>query len=657
MILSLLDLHNLFPQDAASLEALAQTTQEKAATELARILKQDPKVTIFKDGIEKIDSLLAAFYTTVSIAYTLTMVSTDSAVRHAAEKAVSMLDAWYIEHISLNKNLYSFFKEYYAHKAPKEDLSKEQLFFVTESLRGMKRAGLELPDATQQKLATLKKELSDSELAFSSRINNDQRVIEATGKELAGLPESFLAKLKKQGDYYLLGTDTPTYTVVMENCSNQEIRKKLFLAYSNRAYPENTALLEELRVKRHELATLLGYTSYAAYEIEDSMAQSVEKVEEFLTSVGNAVQAQAAQENAFLQANLPAEVSLTDSGKIRQWDSAYIKAEIKKKQLALDENKIAEYFPLEHTIKQLLWIYEQFFAITLKEAANPDLWHPDIRVIEVFRQEKLLGYLLLDLHPRAYKYTHACEIDIIKAHASQTAVVVVLANFPASSANEPSLLKYNDVVTFFHEFGHAIHDLLSDTQIISFAGTNVKRDFVELPSQMLEEWLWQPEIIKLVSCHYTTKEPLSAQQIESLAALKNFCKADFIERQLSFAWLSLRTFSHTELDKTVYEIKKEIHSQLRNSLQLDPEDHFEASFGHLTGYGARYYGYLWSQVYAKDLFMFIKQKNGLLCPELGQKYAKEILSKGGSCNPEELLITFLGRKPSAEAFYASLKAS
>ena len=648
------DLLALFPLTPSELHAQADLIITQTSAVLEKIKEVEHTQRSFETIIRPFDKAVSTFTSTLNSAYTLTMVSPDQKLIATAQELVSTLDAWLIEHVDQNKQLYMLFKEYAFENMPHEKLEAEEVFYVHELLKSMRKAGLELDQENQKKVAELKKELSELELLFSTRINSDQRSISVSETELAGLPESSIKELKKENGLSIVGTDTPTYTLVMEQCIIEATRKALFLAYTNRAYPENSVTLEEIRKKRHELACLLGYSSYAAYEIDDSMARTVATVEKFLDTVGNAVTIKALEEIDFLKKHMPADIALTSNGKIKPWDSAFVKAYVKKKQLAIDEQELSAYFALERTVSQLLALYEQFFSITLKEVSLQGFWHQDVRVIELYKADQLKGYLLLDLHPRPYKYTHACEIDIIKAHATQTAVIVVLANFPKGSSAEPSLLKYNDVVTFFHEFGHAIHDLLSNTQMIGFAGTEVKRDFVEMPSQMLEEWMWQPSIIKRISAHYKTDEPLTDIQIEPILALHRFCKADFTERQLSLAWLSLRCFTEHEQHKSTYEIKKEVYAQLRKSLEFEQEDHFEASFGHLTGYGARYYGYLWSQVYAKDMFAFIQEHNGLLSAEIGKRYEEMVLAPGGSKEPAELIAAFLGREPSTKAFFKSL---
>ena len=294
---------------------------------------------------------------------------------------------------------------------------------------------------------------------------------------------------------YRLGTDYPTFIPVMENCTVESTRHALWKIFVNRAYPRNSVVLKEIIALRDELATLLGFASYAHFNLDDEMAKNPETVDRFLDEIIIKCQPKVKQEIDLLLASLPVGIRLTDDGKMLPWDVSFIKESYKKRYLDIDEQKIAEYFPLEHTLSQLLDIYEQFFSITFKPVQLSGLWHKDVTGIAVFDAagKQLLGYLILDLFPRPYKYTHACEICIVKARNVQNvrfpAVAVVLANFSQPTATRPALLQRSAVRTFFHEFGHALHEVLGATQLASLAGTNVKRDFVEMPSQMLEEWL------------------------------------------------------------------------------------------------------------------------------------------------------------------------
>jgi thimet oligopeptidase len=359
-----------------------------------------------------------------------------------------------------------------------------------------------------------------------------------------------------------------------------------------------------------------------------------------------------------MTAELPESVTLTADGKLKPWDVAYVTTQYKKKQFNLDERVVAEYFSMEQTVQRLLNIYEKFMDLSFTVKSAENLWHEDVKIIEAYdaSTQKMLGYLLLDLHPRPNKYTHACHGNVVPSirfsNGSEPLMVsVVIANFPKSSGTKPSLLKREDVRTFFHEFGHALHGLLGRTPTASFSGTRVKTDFVEMPSQMLEEWLWERDVLKQVSAHYVTGEPLSDALIESILASKHSSTGAFVQRQAFLALISLNYYK-AGADKDVDAIMRELSLRTRPNVAYDDATHKYASFGHLTGYGAKYYGYMWSKVFGLDLFDTIK-KHGM-GPEIGKRYVDEVLKKGGTKDPMDLLIAFLGREPQQDAFFKDL---
>jgi thimet oligopeptidase len=455
-----------------------------------------------------------------------------------------------------------------------------------------------------------------------------------------------------------LTTDYPTYLGVMDDCSVEETHKQLTRAFENRAYPINEGVLKTVIAKRDELARELGFASYADLDLDNQMAKKTDVAEKFLNELLKRSAPKELQEFKQLTAQLPESVTLTADGKMKSWDRAYLRARYKKQHFNLDERVVAEYFPMEETLKRLFGIYEEFMGLkfTIKSASH--LWHEDVQVIEAYdaATQKLLGYLLIDLHPRPNKYTHACHGNIVPAvtlaDGSQPYVVsLVIANFPKSTPTKPALLKRDDVSTFFHEFGHALHGLLGRTKTASFSGTRVKTDFVEMPSQMLEEWMWEKDVLKRVSSHYVSGESLSDELIANILASKHFDTGTFLQRQAYLSFISLNYYK-AGADKDVSAIMRDLFIRTRPHVAYDDQGHMFASFGHLTNYGAKYYGYMWSKVFALDMFDVIK-KHGLN-REIGRKYVEEVIGKGGSQDPKELLVAFLGREPQQDAFFKDM---
>ncbi len=654
------DVMALFPGNPQGIESRTKKLIRDITSELDTITSISAEQRTFDNTARAFDQAHVALRELTSALQTLEMASPDADLRSAAHDALIKLQDFEVDYVSQNKALYRAFKEYAAHGMTQESLSDQERYFIHDILKDFKRDGLNLPDALQEEVKKVKKAIAALELDFETNIATDNHTVTVSHDELAGLSEDFITSLKRTDDgFYVLGVDYPTYHQVLDHCSVESTREKLWTAFVNRAYPVNTPLLTKLIAERDKLAHLLGYSSYAEFDISNEMAKSPKNVEQFLDNLRMRAIPKVEQELNDLANNLPAQVSLTPSGKFKPWDMAYAAAAYKEQNFSLDERHVAEYFPLDHILQELLAIYEQFFSVKFSQLTSPDFWHHDVKLLSAHDAHgQLLGYLLLDLFPRPNKYTHACQIGIVPAIRAVRgqpyfpAVAVVLANFAAPTHNRPSLLPRGDVSTLFHEFGHALHTLFGATDIGSLSGTHVKRDFVELPSQMLEEWLWDPHILKQISSHYQTHEPLPDEMINKILKTKHFGTGNFVERQIALATIALDYYKEGA-DKEIYALAHDIVARIRPHLLVAPNDHFVASFGHLTGYGAKYYGYLWSRVYAVDLFDYIKQF-GLLNPEIGKRYREAILSRGGAEDPYKLLEDFLGREPRSDAFFKDL---
>lgn len=651
---------DLFPRTPAEITARADQAITAARTAVAELIAVPTEERTFENTFGALDRLGSAIGTTGSVLHAIQMVSPETAMRDAAAHEIIRLQQFTIDELVHNEAVYHACQSYVRGEGVQESLTPEQQFYVNETMRGFRRVGFDLPREQRKILAEKEKELASVQLAFSTLINTDRRTIIVDEKDLAGLDPAFIASLEKTDDgKRILPTDYPIMSAVLESCSVRATREAMWRAYVSVAYPKNTENLARMIELRDECAKLLGYESAARYDCEEAMVRSPERARAFLEDLLIKSQPKLNEELTALRAELPEGVELDAQNRAYPWDWAYIKAHYKLKHHALDEQKIAEYFPAEQTLLGLLEIYEEFFncRFTQLKTEPNSFWHASVRLIEARRKDgELLGYLLLDLYPRPAKYTHACQMSFkpaLRTRDGQTpAVALVIANFPAESADRPALLKHRDVTTFFHEFGHALHTLFGATTLASLSGTHVKTDFVELPSQMLEEWMYDPEMIKRVSRHYTTGAPLSDEQIEQIRAARMVDQGDFIVRQIGYALLSLDVYS-AGAQKDIEAIKKSIHDRCRPYIVTTGDEHGECSFGHLTGYGAMYYSYLWSKVFALDLFAQI-EKEGLLNPAAGKRYAESILVPGGSRDPEDLLRDYLGREPRSDAFFAAM---
>jgi thimet oligopeptidase len=650
----------LFPKTPDEIHTRVQTYLEEVKKELNALITQPHEQRTFANTAQELDRLggLSNLALTSNMIHALKEVHPDAAIREAAEVALQKIQAFWIDEISNNKQLYDAFKAYAQGNAQHEQLTSAQKYYVQESMKGFERSGLDLPDEERAQLCELRKELAALCMQFSTNIAKDDSYITVTKQDLAGLEDEFIDSLAHNDGMYRLGVDYPTYFHVMEHCTLESTRKRLHDAFNNRAYPDNEIILKQIVAKRDELAHRLGYTSFAACDVDEQMVKSVARAEEFLHGLIATSNDKVHHELTQFLAELPDSVTLNNEGKVKPWDFSFIQAHYKKKHFDIDENKISEYFPMTATIDGLFSIYKQFFGIDFEQVPVANAWHEEVKLVAMYNADRseLHGYIFLDLHPRPNKYSHAAHTSIVPAvyynGKKIPAVSLVMANFPKPNGEKPSLLKRSDVSTFFHEFGHALHAMLGRTELESQSGTNVKYDFVELPSQMLEEWLWDRDMLKMVSKHYKTGESLPDTLIDKLLALKTFDTGNFVQRQVMFSLIALNYYKEGA-DKDLYGIVHDVYLTCRPQFMWSTDNHFYASWGHLTGYASKYYGYLWSRVFAQDVFEEIK-KHGLLNPAIGKRYVETIIGKGGSADPNELLRDFLGREPNNHAFLRDL---
>jgi len=651
------DIPKLFPKKPKEIERRVQQSLLEAQKRVDSIIDIPCEHRTFENTAKAIDNLesLSPLAITANIIATLRHVSPDTALRNACQDALLKISQFALENITNNKALYKALKEYAEGNAHKEALSDEERYFITKTLEDYKRFGLDLPDEHLKKVREIEHELAELSLKYDENIASDNRTIEVTQAELEGIDQDFINNLKKSSkNLYLVGIDYPTYTAIMKHCSVESTRKSLYKLFINRGYPANDAVLSKIINKRDELAHMLGFTSYAHLNLDNTMIKTPEKAQEFITALLDKAAPKEQIDYEKLTAELPASITLNPDGSIKPWDSAYIKAWYEKKHYDIDDRTIAEYFPMERTIKGLMDIYAQFFNLTFETTPISGLWDKHVMLMSVIdnTNKSLLGYLLLDLYPRPNKYNHACQTTIIPSLKNgNPSLGMIIANFPPSTANKPSLLKRSDVECFFHEFGHALHSLLSKTTMGAFSSLNVKIDFVEVPSQMFEQWMLDKDMLRMVSHHYKTGEPIPEKFIDTIIELKNFASGSYVLTQGFYALLSLGYYNGPCSD--LYQYMRNLHTKIPSHIQFDPDNHMYCAFGHLTGYGACYYSYLYSKVISLDIFERIKAY-GLLNPEIGKHFSETVLRPGGSKEPAEMVKEFLGREPNQEAFLKDL---
>lgn len=650
------DIAALFPKSAEEIEANFQSVKKNASARIQQITSIPIEDRTFENTVLEYDRTMAYFRAHGHVIEIMKMVHSDKKIRKKAEEILINWTNTQIDLFETNKEIFRAFKEYSS--SNKEELNKEREYYFSNAMDIFQRAGLELGSQEFQTLQNLQKQIGLLSIQFQTNIDQDTSTLCLKKEDLIGVDSDFINSLTRNGEEYVLMCDYPTYFQMMINCSVESTRRAYFRLFNNRAFPQNLDVLSQLINCRDDLAKLLGYKSYAEFDIAPQMVKTVDCVEKFLNESSIEVYGKIKNSWQVIIQELPPSIKLSAEGKIHPWDVAYLSNQYMQNHLNINQEKISEYFPMESTIQGLLNLYEQFFNLQFRIVVSEAYWDPFVQMIEVKdcgANQPIIGYILLDLFPRANKFPHCCCKCIIppmsfdEGKTYVPAVAVVLANFSKSTVNKPSLLKHLEVKTFFHEFGHALHALFGRAEMPTKAAYNTKIDFIETPSQLLEEWMWERDVLKKISHHYQKGIPLSDSIIDGLLQTRWIHDAvhiatggnsDHTGTELLFAKLSLNLFKQGK-DKDLIQIDKDVYDSTPQIVAYDPQTHYVCTFGHLTSYGAKYYSYPWSKQLAMKIFNYIKSKGSVLDPIMGQRYKSKIIGRGGSCDPNTLMTDFL----------------
>jgi len=584
-------------------------------------------------------------------------VHPDEVMRNECVAHYMELNNFIAENVESNRALYKVFKSYHDTNAQKEALTAQERYFLKTMLRTFERAGSGLSDDKAAQLEKLKKRCMELEAQFQKNLSDDTSKFFVSKEQLVGMSEEWIASLPREGELYALPAYGSLYWDVMFYCELEATRKAMYILGVNRALA-NKAVTKELLAIRNKRAEILGYKSFADFDLFYQMVETPSKAWEFLKEMQARNLPYAKKEAEERIHNLPEGISLTKDGKIKIWD-LYYKGHISARKQSSDKINVSEYFPLEHTLDGLIKIYEQFFDIVIEKLPIQDSWHSDVRLVRVStKDKKVMAYVFLDLFPREKKYSHCvafwCADGVKKLDGSSyPGVVTVVCNLTKPSPDKPALLTYSDITTIFHEFGHALHSAFGRTSLYYQSGTkNVTRDFVETPSQMLEYWLGSRDTIKMLSAHYKTGQPLPEASIDEV--VKNCKNLSYVSRCTYFG-MFLLALHEEDKNKTIEQINKVFIEQNNPCVDYGDEYHNYCQLTQLgrENYGPKYYGYLWTLALAADVFEQI-QKEGLLNPEAGKKYVDAILSHGGSKDANDMLRDYLGREPQFDAFYKKM---
>lgn len=621
----------------------------------------NPEPPTFENTLEALDFSGKQLDRISSIFFNLNSAETNEEIQKIAQE-VSPILSEFSNDITLNEGLFARVKAVYEQR-DSLDLTTEQLTLLEKKYKNFSRNGANLKEENKKRLREIDAELSKLKLTFGENVlaeTNKYEMLLTDEKDVDGLPEGTkeaaaqLAESKdKEG--WLITLDYPSYIPFMKYAKNRELRKELSMAFGSKGF-HNDELDNQENVKRivnlrHERANLLGYSTHADFVLEERMAETPEKVKDFLNELLE--KAKPAAEREFTELEAYAK-ELDNIDRLEKWDSAYYSEKLKQKLFNLDDEKLKPYFKLENVINGVFKVAEKLFGLTFKEVDNVDKYHPEVKTFEVYENDNFISLFYADFHPRAgkrggawmtsYKPQYMLNGENSRPHISN------VCNFTKPTSSKPSLLTFNEVTTLFHEFGHGLHGMLANTTYPSLSGTSVYWDFVELPSQVMENWCYEKEALELFAHHYETGELIPMEMVEKIKESATFQEGMATVRQLSFGLLDMAWHG---TDPSSIENVKDYEEHAFESTNLFPETAetcMSTSFSHIFqgGYSSGYYSYKWAEVLDADAFAYFKE-NGIFNKTVAEKFKENVLSKGGTENPMDLYIKFRGAEPNVNA--------
>ena len=629
---------------------------EESLAEIEEIITNTEEPT-FNNVIEALAFSGTQLDRVSNLFFNINSAETNDEIQKIAQE-VSPLLTEFSSKISQNEKLFNRIKEVYNHT--NEDLNEEQKMLLEETYKGFVRSGANLEPSKKQELEKINIELSSKSLKFGENVlasTNQYFKHISDISELAGIPPSILEQYQQEAndrdlEGYVITLQYPSYIPLMTYAENRELRKELALANGRKSFAkdefDNQDLIKDILKLKQEKAKLLGYKSYADYVLEERMAKSPEKVLQFLEEVLDKAKPFAEKEIEELKI-----LAKKDGiGDLQSYDHSFYAEKLRKEKFDLNDEELKPYFRLEEVQSAVFNLAEKLFNITFKEVTDVQKYHPEVKTYEVLEDGDFKALIYTDYFPRKGKRAGAW----MTSFRSQSQIdgknnrphVSVVCNFSKPTSETPSLLTFTEVTTLFHEFGHAIHGILANTQYPTLSGTSVKWDFVELPSQFLENFCYEPEFLKTFAKHYKTGEVLSDEKIEKISQSKNFMEGYQTMRQIG---LGLLDMSYHKTLEPIEDVKafENMHTEKTQLYPINSETATSPSFSHIFqgGYSAGYYSYKWAEVLDADAFQYFKE-NGIFNKEIAGKY-KILLSSGGTKDPMELYKNFRGSEPKVES--------
>ncbi len=655
----------VYPVTPAEIKALVDNTIKTSNAALDVIAQQDPAKATFASTFLAYDTVGYNSSSAFNVVGTVAESAVSKDMRDTANEMNDVLNNWSVG-LDYREDLYRVLKAY---ADTKPALDREQQRMVDDTMRGYRRAGLALPAAERKEVERLRKDLSALETQFAVNLNGARAPLDFTAAELAGIPPSFLESpgvKQPDGRYRVMANITWHAVVIAENVDNADVRLRVLTARSNLARDKNTPVLAKLVVLRADIAHRLGYANWADYRVETRMAKTGATAVKFEEDLVTGLQPKFAQEMETLRQLKAAQTGMADA-KLNAWDIGYYTNKLKKEKYAVDGEALRVYFPYQQTLEGMFAIYQRIFGLKFTAVEPPYVWAPGVQLYVVQDAATLapMGAFYLDMFPRDGKFNHfACFPQkvggVLETGSYDLPVDALMCNFPVPTPGKPSLLKHDDVETLFHEFGHVMHGMLSRSKYYALSGAAVPRDFVEAPSQMLENWVWDKAVLDTFAADYRDPaKKIPAEIINSLVAARQATEGYFNRRQLSIGLLDLNLHTLSADDARQADIVKIVNdTTARVSIAPAPDTFWAAYIGHLAGYDAGYYGYLWAKVMAIDMASAFKAApGGFLDEKVGMRLRNEVYGMGNTRDVGDSVEKFLGRPRSMQPFleYVGIK--
>ncbi len=640
---------NRLPTDLSGNNILARCIEHiEAADIVKKQLVKNSSSAPFLNTLQAYNDILIHLDAALSQASLLSQVHPDEKIRKDAETCEQKASSFATD-LSLDRELFEAIK---LGQTASLDAEAKRLFDRT--LRDFKRSGVDKDEPTRQKIKLLREELVTIGQQFGQNIRDERFVIKLdSAKDLAGMPSDYIDAHKPGADGKIeISTDYPDYIPFMKYAQSNKHRQELRFKYLNRGH-KNGPILQSMIEKRHELARILGYNSYADYVAEDKMIKESKSIHSFIDKISKIAKAGADKE---YEALLKFKQKTDKSAKsIEGYESGYLEEAFKKEQFKFDSQEARSYFSYDKVRSGLLAVTGKLFGLRYERVQDTKVWHPSVESYDVFDENGKLGRIYLDMHPRDGKYKHAAQFTVVSGLKDrQYPEGALVCNFPEpKEGDKTALMEHREVVTMFHEFGHLLHHTFAGKQKwMPFSGVATEWDFVEAPSQLLEEWAWSPEVLAMFATNQKN-EPIPAELVKKMRAADEFGKAIAARQQMFYAALSADYYDKDPKSFDLLGHLKELQAQY-SYFPYEEGTHFHYSFGHLEGYSALYYTYMWSLSIAKDLLEPFKQE-GLMNPSVAKRYRDIVLKQGGSKDAKDLVQEFLGRPFKFDAFEKWLK--